>query len=618
MESPYWRLDAGGKRDWASVITRIATAAGPVFEITRVAAPRATLIVVASQLASGAATTCSLLLVSHILAQLFGPGATAIRLEAVLPAFAVIVAVMFARVVADAATAAAGAHAGPKVRLEADRRIIAASLSVELAAFEEPQFYDQLQRARERGANHLESVVTGLVEIVSSAIAVVAAMIAIAILSPILALLTVIALAPEAVAAVAAARIQYEGMATTIALSRHAEVMAEIATQRPPAAELRATQAEAYVLSEYERLAGELQRHASRIGVAEARTIAIGKLTSGIAIAGALVALGAMVYGDSVSLAVAGAAVIAMRNSTAPLSRLTAVTNELVEKALYISDYQAFLDHASSRRRKQGRASEVYPGPIALQKVSFSYPGAHGALALREVSLTIEPGQSIALVGENGSGKTTLAKLIAGLYQPTAGDVIWSGVSTREADPAALAHNVVMVLQEPIRWPRSARDNVRLGRHDRVDPHDQALFAAARDAQALEVVDRLRDGWNTLLSKVFRGGSDLSAGQWQRFAVARGLYRDAPLLIWDEPTAPLDPKAEHEVYEMLRRLKRHRTVVLITHRLASVRNADRIYLLERGAIAEAGRHEELMRLNGRYAELFRLQAQLYGSVDDNA
>jgi ABC-type multidrug transport system fused ATPase/permease subunit len=236
--------------------------------------------------------------------------------------------------------------------------------------------------------------------------------------------------------------------------------------------------------------------------------------------------------------------------------------------------------------------------------------------ALRDVSLTIDRGQTIALVGENGSGKTTLAKLVAGLYSPTSGRVCWDGRDLRDLPRTSVADRVMMVLQEPIRWPHTARVNVRAGRHDRVDPTGAALAGAAAQAGADEVVDRLPHGWHTLLSKQFRGGLDLSGGQWQRLAVARGLYRDAPLLIWDEPTGPLDARAEFAVYESLRTLAEDRTVVLITHRLASVRRADRIYLLHEGRLAEQGTHAELMELGGRYAELYELQARMYAAPAD--
>ena len=217
----------------------------------------------------------------------------------------------------------------------------------------------------------------------------------------------------------------------------------------------------------------------------------------------------------------------------------------------------------------------------------------------------------VALVGENGSGKTTLAKLITGLYRPSEGRITWDGLDLAGFDPRSVADRAGMVQQSPLRWPHDARTNVRLGRHDRTDPDDAALRAAAAWSGADEIVDGLPAGWQSLLSKYFRGGTELSGGQWQRFAVARGLFRDAPLLVLDEPTAPLDAKAEYAVYESLRRLALGRTVVLITHRLGSVRNADRIYLLHQGRIAEEGDHASLLALGGRYAEMYRLQADMY-------
>jgi len=252
------------------------------------------------------------------------------------------------------------------------------------------------------------------------------------------------------------------------------------------------------------------------------------------------------------------------------------------------------------------------PATIELRTVSFSYPGGHPAL--HDVDLIIRRGEVVALVGENGSGKTTLAKVVSGLYPPSAGAITLDGIPYAVLDPDELAAHFGLVLQEPLRWPHDARTNVQVGRHTRDDPDDAALLDAARRARADEVVSTLPKGWQTLLSRYFRGGHELSGGQWQRLAVARGLYRDAPILICDEPTAPLDARAEQEVFENLRAVAADRTVLLITHRLASVRKADRIYVLHQGRIVESGVHDELMSLpNGHYSQLYRIQADQYAS-----
>ncbi len=612
LQMPYWRLDPGARRRFGlrGLFGRFAMAARPVMGVVRRSAPVAAATIVVAQIVGAAAMAWALVLTSSILGTLLQGGASFARLQAAFPSLLLLGAVLLLRIVIDAATGIARAHLAPKARREAEQALFRATLHVDLASYDDPDFYDQLQRARDRGILHIEGAIAALVATASAALAVGAAAAALFLLHPALPALLLLAMAPDAWAALTAARIQYGGMPTTIALTRQCEMMAELATQRVPAPEIRANQAQAYVLAEHGRAAEDLQNHLIALGIGEARVIALGRLLSGLGLAATFVALGLMIRAQWLDLAVAGAAVIAIRSAGASLTGLVVTGHELLEKALYISDYQEFLDLAGRRTPPPaGVAAPERPGTIRFDAVSFRYPGS-GRLALDNVSLAIEPGQTVALVGENGSGKTTLAKLAAGLYRPTSGTISWDGVDLRDMSADSLADRVAMVLQEPIRWPRSARDNVRLGRHDRPDPDEAELLAAARQSRALEVVERLPRGWQTLLSRQFHGGHDLSAGQWQRLAVARGLYRDAPLVIWDEPTAPLDAKAEHAVYESLRRLARNRTVILITHRLASVRNADRIFFLDAGALVEQGTHDELLRLGGRYAELYRLQVSL--------
>jgi ATP-binding cassette subfamily B protein len=215
----------------------------------------------------------------------------------------------------------------------------------------------------------------------------------------------------------------------------------------------------------------------------------------------------------------------------------------------------------------------------------------------------------VALVGENGSGKTTLAKLLAGLYRPTTGTITWDGVDINGVNAAELRTAIAAIFQDFLHFHLRARDNVGLGRVDFIDDLDD-IQKAAQHADADAFLSTLPNGYETVLGE-FEGGSDLSIGQWQRVALARAFFRQAPFVILDEPTAALDPRAEHELFERIRALLGGRTVLLISHRFSSVRNADRIYVLQSGRVTEAGTHEELMERQGHYAELFQLQAAAY-------
>jgi ATP-binding cassette subfamily B protein len=228
------------------------------------------------------------------------------------------------------------------------------------------------------------------------------------------------------------------------------------------------------------------------------------------------------------------------------------------------------------------------------------------------VTVELRRGEVVALVGENGSGKSTLAKVIAGLYEPDEGRVTWDGVDLAGVDPASVREHIAIILQSYTQWPMSARLNIGVGRVRRLALEGpDSVVAAAQATGADEVIAELPRGYDTLLAREYNAGHDLSGGQWQRIACARAVYRDAPILIADEPSAALDAKAEHQLFSLVRALADGRTVLLITHRLASVRTADRIYVFEQGRVVDQGNHEELLARGGLYADMFTLQARQY-------
>jgi ATP-binding cassette subfamily B protein len=241
-----------------------------------------------------------------------------------------------------------------------------------------------------------------------------------------------------------------------------------------------------------------------------------------------------------------------------------------------------------------------------VEDVHFTYPSGSRP-ALRGVTLGINRGEIVALVGENGSGKTTLAKLLCALHRPTIGRITWDGVDVADLDPDSVRDRIAVLFQDFLHFHLTARDNIGFGRIDRRD--DLAAIRAAATRAGIDLALRaLPEGYESRLGPEWLGGTDLSGGQWQRLALARAFFRDAPLVVLDEPTAALDPRAERDLFDAVRGLYQGRTVLLISHRYSTVRSADRIIVLRDGQIVESGDHHSLMAADGLYAELYTLQS----------
>ncbi|WP_221792468.1 ABC transporter transmembrane domain-containing protein [Aquisediminimonas sediminicola] len=240
-------------------------------------------------------------------------------------------------------------------------------------------------------------------------------------------------------------------------------------------------------------------------------------------------------------------------------------------------------------------------GEIAFDHVSFRYPTRLEQLALEDFSLSVRPGETVAIVGPSGAGKSTLFQLLQRFYDPESGTISVDGVALKDADPEDIRCRIAMVPQETVLFAASARDNLRYGHWD---ADDAALWAAAESANAADFLRELPDGLDTFMGE---GGARLSGGQRQRIAIARALLRNAPILLLDEATSALDAESERLIQDALDRLIQNRTTLVIAHRLATIRSADRIIVMDRGRIVETGTHDSLIALNGTYARLARLQ-----------
>ena len=229
---------------------------------------------------------------------------------------------------------------------------------------------------------------------------------------------------------------------------------------------------------------------------------------------------------------------------------------------------------------------------------------------MRNLSFIVPAGETLALVGENGAGKTTIVKLMTRLYDPDEGRILVDGVDLKRFATIDLRRHIGVIFQDFLRYSFSAADNIGVGRIEAADDRDRVI-AAAEQSLADPVIRKLPGGYDQMLGRTFLKGQDLSGGEWQKLAIARAYMRNAEIIVLDEPTAALDARAEAEVFTRFKTLAEGTTAVLISHRFSTVRMADRIVVLANGGVVEAGTHEELIALGGRYAELFELQAAGY-------
>lgn len=562
----------------------------------------------ALQAVSAVGVVGQLLIGRHVLQVLVDAG-TGDALRRVLPwgvALAVLSAVMFT---ASAVQRERQQILGELVARYVEGQLLDVAAEVDLKAFETPAFHNRMQRVRVNPGRP-QSMVFGLSALLGSTLGLVGVLAGLVVIQPVLIPLLAVIFLPAWLVASRRGEAFYRFFWRMTPTDRERTYLAGLLTDRDAAKEVLGFGLAGVLRERYAAL------YAARIdGLRAVSRRQLGfTLLANAGIGGVLLAILTLVAwlagSGRVSIAEAGIAVAGVAIAGAGLARAGYAAGALSEAGLYLDDYLAFREMLPQMRA----ARPSGPAPVRFDRITvdgvrFGYPGADRP-ALAGVDLEIRAGEVVALVGENGSGKTTLAKLLAGLYRPDAGAVRWDGVDLAGVDPDQLHRRVAVIFQDFVRYHLPARDNIGLGRAEAAGDLD-AIRRAARFAGVDEVLAGLSDGYDTMLGPEFEGGTDLSVGQWQRVALARAFFRDAPFVILDEPTAALDPRAEHELFARIRELLAGRTVLLISHRFSSVREADRIYVLHEGEVVEHGSHEQLMAAAGRYAELFTLQAAAY-------
>ena len=488
-------------------------------------------------------------------------------------------------------------------------KVLDVATGVGLRYFESPDFYNRLNRVQTSAITRPHQVTQGLLTMGGALAASAGLGFTLFLISPVLLPLVVVAGIPLLITSGRESRLEFDFSVKQTPAIRLRNYFALLQTGRDEAKEVRAFGLQGWLATRFDGLYAaylrDLRAHVLRRGLLSL----IGQLGAAVVLGGTLIALVALIDRGEIGVAEAGAAIVAIRLLATQVQALFRGAQSIFESGLFLDDLRQFLALGEAAADEdQGREAPERVDLMRVEDVRFRYPGAP-VDALKGVDIELRAGEVVALVGENGSGKTTLAKLLAGLYQPDEGRVVWDGQDVATFRPSSLRERIAVVFQDFVHYALPATDNIALGRIDR--PADPARVRAAADAAGADaMLDGLPHGYDTVLSRLFTGGTDLSGGQWQRVALARSFYRDAPLLILDEPSAALDPRAEHELFSTLRDALRGRTALFISHRFSTVRGADRIYVLHEGEIVEQGTHDELVSRDGRYAELFRLQTQL--------
>ena len=482
--------------------------------------------------------------------------------------------------------------------------------TMDLERFEDATFYDKLERARRQTSSRM-TLMTQVLEQAQDAITMAFLAVGLIAFNPWLILLLLVTLLPAFLGEAHFNARSYSLMYSWTPERRELDYLRYIGASDDTAKEVKIFGLSNFLTERYRELAERYYRANRGLSLRRASWGSVFAIIGNAGYYGAYAFIilrtvsGQLSIGDMTFLAGSFGRLRSLLRDM--LQRFTSVA----ESALYLRDLFDFF--ALQPRIRSPQHARAFPRPIqhgfTFENVGFKYPGSE-RWANRYLNFTLSPGEKLALVGENGAGKTTLAKLLARLYDPNEGRILLDGHDLREYDLAELRHELGVIFQDFVRYHLTASENLAVGRIAAREDKTRITQAATRSL-AHPVIEKLPNKYEQVLGKRFDQGVELSGGEWQKIALGRAYMREAQLLILDEPTAALDARAEHEVFQRFAELTRGKTAVLISHRFSTVRMADRILVLHNGELVELGTHEELLARQGRYAELFYLQAEGY-------
>lgn len=495
--------------------------------------------------------------------------------------------------------------------LHANVQLLQQAMRLDLAHYESSEFHDVLNRAQQSGSNYPLRVVELLSRLLGSITRLVGLLTLLLRFSPGVIGLLLISVVPTLWVGIRYSYRRFWMNRRQTPSRRLADYFYEVLTDPKYVKEVRLFNLGEHMVEQYRTIRQEFNEESRRLAQRQSLAQLSIELLGGIGFYGAY---GLVLWQTIRGLVTLGDLTLyagAFQQAQGLIESILLSLATLYEYNLYVSQYFELLDispQVTSPPRPKSFPKPMKRG-LQFQDVYFTYPGADQP-TLRGIDLTVAPGECIALVGLNGSGKTTLLKLLTRLYDIDRGTIVIDDVALPQFSLRDLRSQIGIMFQDFARYALNVQDNIGFGNLPQRQDID-LVVQAAEGAGATAVIDELEEGYQTILGKMFSGGVDLSGGQWQKIGLARAFMTDAQILILDEPTAAVDAIAEHDLFQRFRQLTQGKMTFLVSHRFSTVRMADRIVVLEQGKITEVGTHDQLMVQQGRYAEMFELQAESY-------
>ena len=489
-------------------------------------------------------------------------------------------------------------------------RLIEHATQLDLASFEDPVFYDKLERARRQTTGRI-GLLAAVLNVAQDTLSLISLSAGLIVFSPWLMVLLVAAVIPAFLGETHFTTLAYSVLYRWTPQRRLLDYLRMLGASNQSAKEVKIFGLGDHLAQRYSEVSDRIYEDNKKVAVKRASVGFLLNLVSTSGYYGAYAVVLIRTLAGAISIGTFTFLTGAFSRSRMYIEKILQSFTDISDQALYLKDLFEFFEMEPSIRSLPGALPAPRPirGGFEFRNVGFAYPGS-SVMVVENINFRLETQEKIALIGENGAGKTTLVKLLARLYDPTAGQILLDGVDRREYDVEDLRKEIGVIFQDYMRYELLAKENIGFGKIE--DLADRArIELAAHKSMAFQVIGKLPNGYDQMIGRRFEGGVDLSGGEWQKFALARAYMRDAQLLILDEPTATLDARAEYEVFRRFAELTKGRMAVLISHRFSTVRMADRILVLQDGRIREQGTHKHLVALGGQYAELFELQAAGY-------